>query len=43
MFADVLHRSAWSVEEEMVERDEEDKVFLKGGEVVGIIPGVSGG
>ena len=42
-FANVLQRSAWSVNEEMVQRDEEATTLLRGGEVVGIIPGVSGG
>lgn len=42
-FASVLQRSAWSVNEEMIQRDEESSTLLLGGEVVGIIPGVSGG
>ena len=41
--ARVLERSAWSVDEEMVEREEESGVLLKGGETVCAIPPVSGG
>lgn len=40
-FARVLERCAWSVDEEMV--DDDDEVALKGGEVVCPIPPVSGG
>ncbi|KAL8286974.1 hypothetical protein RQP46_003980 [Phenoliferia psychrophenolica] len=39
----VLERSAWSVEEEMIDREEEAGVLLKGGETVCAIPPVSGG
>ncbi|KAK4701177.1 hypothetical protein P7C70_g5056, partial [Phenoliferia sp. Uapishka_3] len=39
----VLDKSAWSVNEEMVDRDEEESIILKGGEVVCAIPPVSGG
>lgn len=42
-FAEVIERSAWSVEEEIIEREIESELELKGGETVGIIPGVSGG
>lgn len=42
-FARVLHRSAWSVNEEMIDEEEEDKVLLRGGETVCPIPPVSGG
>lgn len=43
LFAAVLDKSAWSVNEEMVDRDAEDECILLGGETVGVIPGVSGG
>ncbi|GAA6011664.1 hypothetical protein JCM10207_004200 [Rhodosporidiobolus poonsookiae] len=42
-FARVLERSAWSVDEEMVDEEDEGKVVLKGGETVCPIPPVSGG
>ncbi|GJN90054.1 hypothetical protein Rhopal_003052-T1 [Rhodotorula paludigena] len=42
-FARVLERSAWSVDEEMVDEEDEASVFLKGGETVCPIPPVSGG
>ncbi|GAA5825161.1 hypothetical protein JCM11251_006125 [Rhodosporidiobolus azoricus] len=42
-FARVLQRSAWSVNEEMVDDEDEGKVGLKGGETVCPIPPVSGG
>jgi molybdopterin converting factor small subunit len=42
-FANVLSRSAWSVDEEMVEPELESSLVLKGGEAVCIIPPVSGG
>ncbi|BGP71573.1 hypothetical protein NBRC10513v2_004953 [Rhodotorula toruloides] len=41
--ARVLERSAWSVDEEMVDEEREDEVLLKGGETVCPIPPVSGG
>ncbi|GAA5850678.1 hypothetical protein JCM9279_006384 [Rhodotorula babjevae] len=41
-FARVLERCAWSVDEEMVD-DDDEAVALKGGEVVCPIPPVSGG
>ncbi|TNY24430.1 hypothetical protein DMC30DRAFT_413366 [Rhodotorula diobovata] len=42
-FARVLERCAWSVDEEMVDDEDEATVVLKGGEVVCPIPPVSGG
>ncbi|GAA5908768.1 hypothetical protein JCM6882_008202 [Rhodosporidiobolus microsporus] len=42
-FARVLDRSAWSVNEEMVDEEDEGKVLLRGGETVCPIPPVSGG
>lgn len=42
-FADVLRKCAWSVNEEMVDRESEGAVVLKGGETVCVIPPVSGG
>ncbi|GAA5945332.1 hypothetical protein JCM1841_000840 [Sporobolomyces salmonicolor] len=42
-FARALERSAWSVDEEMVDLEEERERILLGGEVVCGIPPVSGG
>ncbi|KWU44756.1 hypothetical protein RHOSPDRAFT_33571 [Rhodotorula sp. JG-1b] len=42
-FAHVLGKSAWSVNEEMVDEDAEAQVLLRGGETVCPIPPVSGG
>ncbi|GAA5868357.1 hypothetical protein JCM1840_005654 [Sporobolomyces johnsonii] len=42
-FARALERSAWSVDEEMVDLDDERARVLNGGEVVCGIPPVSGG
>ncbi|GAA5991026.1 hypothetical protein JCM10908_006507 [Rhodotorula pacifica] len=42
-FAYVLRRSAWSVNEEMIDEEEEVNVLLRGGETVCPIPPVSGG
>lgn len=42
-FATALDNSAWSVNEEMVDSDDEGKVTLEGGETVCPIPPVSGG
>ncbi|BGP25772.1 hypothetical protein JCM10295v2_004709 [Rhodotorula toruloides] len=39
----VLERSAWSVDEEMVDEERENEALLKGGETVCPIPPVSGG
>ena len=39
----VLKGSRWSVDEEMVEAEDEGTVRLKGGEVVAVICPVSGG
>ena len=41
--ADALKDSRWSVDEEMVEQEEESSVLLNGGEVVAVICPVSGG
>ncbi|BGP17598.1 hypothetical protein JCM10213_001248 [Rhodosporidiobolus nylandii] len=41
--ARVLERSAWSVDEEMIDDEREGEVLLEGGEVVCPIPPVSGG
>ena len=40
---EVLRRSAWSVNEEMIARDDEASVILHNGDVVAVIPPVSGG
>ncbi|GAA5860858.1 hypothetical protein JCM3774_003166 [Rhodotorula dairenensis] len=42
-FARVLDRSAWSVNEAMVDDDDVARVWLRGGETVCPIPPVSGG
>lgn len=42
-FAQAITKSAWSVEEEMVDEGDEERVMLKGGETVCPIPPVSGG
>jgi molybdopterin converting factor small subunit len=42
-FQQAITKSAWSVDEEMVDEGEEEQVMLKGGETVCPIPPVSGG
>ncbi|ORY41183.1 hypothetical protein BCR35DRAFT_42840 [Leucosporidium creatinivorum] len=42
-FKQALLKSAWSVDEEMVDESDEQRVMLKGGEIVCPIPPVSGG
>ncbi|KAF8322157.1 hypothetical protein DL93DRAFT_2071957 [Clavulina sp. PMI_390] len=39
----VLATSKWSVNEEMVQEEEIENIVLKGGDVVAVIPPVSGG
>lgn len=39
----VLETSSWSVDEEMIDKDDVPNVVLKGGEEVGVICPVSGG